>query len=263
MSQSYALLIIDAQYDFCDPKGALYVPGAEKDIERLSQFIIQNQNSIESIILSMDAHPYVHISHPCYWQSQESKNPNPFTLITFEDIHNLTWKPVVNPEYSISYIKLLEEQGQFKHVIWPYHCIAGTKGFTIMDNLMEAIQSWSVKKLKPHKSVFKGTNPFTEQYGIFSANIPHDLYPETHPNHELFNYLNQFDHVLVAGEARSHCVATSIQQIIDLKPELVQKLLIIEDCMSDVPGFENQGKNIYDKAVQMGTKKIHSDYRIK
>jgi nicotinamidase-related amidase len=27
---SIELLIIDPQYDFCDPNGSLYVPGAEK-----------------------------------------------------------------------------------------------------------------------------------------------------------------------------------------------------------------------------------------
>lgn len=263
MLPKVALLIIDAQYDFCDPNGTLYVPGSEKDMERLSKFIIHNQNSIDSIVLSMDAHPYTHISHPCYWSSREDKNPDPFTLITLEDIHNQTWKPTIESEYSISYIRLLEEQGQFKHVIWPYHCIAGTKGFMIVEYLMEAIKQWSLKKLKPHKVIFKGTNPFTEQYGIFSANIPHESYKETQPNYELLNFLSDFDSVYVAGEARSHCVATSIQQIIDFKPELVQKLIIMQDCMSDVPGFENQGKAIYNKAIQMGAKIVNSDDSLK
>jgi len=39
MAERIDLLIIDPQVDFCDPSGALYVPGAEKDMERLSEMV--------------------------------------------------------------------------------------------------------------------------------------------------------------------------------------------------------------------------------
>jgi nicotinamidase/pyrazinamidase len=34
-----ALLIIDAQFDFCDPSGALFVPGAELVVELIARFL--------------------------------------------------------------------------------------------------------------------------------------------------------------------------------------------------------------------------------
>ena len=34
-----ALLLIDVQNDFCDPNGALFVPGAEEDSKRTAEFI--------------------------------------------------------------------------------------------------------------------------------------------------------------------------------------------------------------------------------
>jgi nicotinamidase-related amidase len=76
---------------------------------------------------------------------------------------------------------------------------------------MEAVRQWSWAQHKSHRSVFKGTNPFTEQYGIFSASIPNPHYEETQPNYKLLDALNAYVYVLVAGEARFHCVATSIQ----------------------------------------------------
>lgn len=262
MKETFALLVIDAQYDFCAPQGSLYVPGADKDIERLVQFIDKNLSSIDGIILSLDAHPYFHISHPCYWISSDGKNPEPFTIITDEDLYSLKWRPVAEENYSVAYIKQLKLQGQFQHVIWPYHCVAGTKGSTIVDNLMDSVRKWSLHRNRSHQSVFKGTNPFTEQYGIFSASIPDERYEETQPNRKLLASLDSYDYVFVAGEARSHCVATSIQQIMDLKPELTKKLLILQDCMTDVPGFEGQGRLILEKAVQMGAKMIDSNNTI-
>lgn len=259
MNKSVALLIIDAQKDFCDPNGALYVPGAEKDMERLAQFIKKNQYSIEHICLTLDAHPYVHISHPCYWKSKEGKNPDPFTVITSQQVEKGEWIPQFQPNYSLEYLKKLEAQGQFPHVIWPYHCIAGTKGFTIVDILMEAIQAWSFSTGKPHQIVIKGTNPYTEHFGIFTANIPIENQKDTLPNFELLNQLNQFDYIYLAGEARSHCVATSLNQILQLKPEMSSKLIILQDCMSDVPGFGEQANAIYELATQKGSKLLHSE----
>ena len=46
MKKKVALLVIDAQHDFCSPNGALPVPGAEEDNNRLSQWILNNKNSI-------------------------------------------------------------------------------------------------------------------------------------------------------------------------------------------------------------------------
>jgi nicotinamidase-related amidase len=257
-----ALLIIDAQYDFCNPKGSLYVPGAEKDMERLAQFIHNNRSKIDFICLTMDSHPYVHIAHPGYWSNLEGKNPEPFTVITSQDVENQKWIPLYQPEYSLQYLKKLEAQGQFPHVIWPYHCIAGTMGFTIEENLMESIREWSISFGKPHHVELKGANPFTEHFGIFTSNIPIESDPSTQPNYTLLNKLNQYAQIYIAGEARSHCVATSIKQMLELMPEMSSKIVILEDCMSDVPGFSEQANPIYQDAKARGAQFQSSGYII-
>ena len=39
MAGNIQLLVVDGQFDFCDPAGALYVPGADEDMKRLSKMM--------------------------------------------------------------------------------------------------------------------------------------------------------------------------------------------------------------------------------
>ena len=62
---SNTLFIIDPQNDFCDPEnGALYVPGAENDMARLSDFIATNGPKLDRIVVSLDSHQRLDISRP-------------------------------------------------------------------------------------------------------------------------------------------------------------------------------------------------------
>src|SRR3989339_612132 len=92
------LFIIDPQVDFCDPNGKLYVKGAEKDISRLSNMIEKNMNEIDDIFVTLDSHHTIHIAHPIFWVNQKGEHPNPFTLITAEDVKKGIWR-AYNPGY--------------------------------------------------------------------------------------------------------------------------------------------------------------------
>ena len=41
MTLNIQLLIIDPQNDFCDPNGALFVPGADEDMKRLASMVMR------------------------------------------------------------------------------------------------------------------------------------------------------------------------------------------------------------------------------
>ena len=56
------LLVVDMQNDFCLPSGSLYVPGAEKDVERLSRLIKEKMTVIDKIILTADEHHVMDIA---------------------------------------------------------------------------------------------------------------------------------------------------------------------------------------------------------
>lgn len=58
-----ALLIIDTQFDFCNPKGTLYVPGAENDVERIAQLIANFGEHINQIFVTLDTHRVLDIAH--------------------------------------------------------------------------------------------------------------------------------------------------------------------------------------------------------
>jgi nicotinamidase-related amidase len=257
-----ALLIIDAQYDFCNPKGALYVQGADKDMERLARFIEQNIFQLNKIFLSIDNHHFNDISHPSFWEDKHKKNPAPFTQITAKDVEENKWKACFEPEKSLAYLKALEQDGKFLHFIWPVHCLVGSLGASIDEKVMKAVTAWCKASGKDYVAIHKGLYPFSEHFGIFAAQIPDANVPETQLNTELITQLNRYDNIFVAGEAKSHCVATSIQQAIDFAPELAKKMIIIEDCMSDVTSLGHLGEPIYRKAKEIGIRFVKSTYMI-
>lgn len=256
MKKDVLLFIIDMQYDFCLPDGALYVNGAEKDAERLARFIRANTEVIDHIIMTQDNHNVIDISHPGYWEDMDGNHPLPFTHISASDVKAGLWKPCFEKEKAVSYIRSLEEQGEFPHVIWPEHCIIGSRGAAIVDEVLEPVKTWS-RKGRLFDLVIKGTNPLTEHFGALRANIPIENAPETQLNTKLVNKLGEFKIIMIAGEARSHCVATTIKQMLNIG-DLSRRLVIMEDCMSDVTGFETLALQIYEDAKRKGASFVRS-----
>lgn len=252
------LFIVDMQNDFCLPDGKLSVPEAMSDAERLAEFIRRKSNDIDAIYLTQDSHQVADIAHPSFWIDAEGNYPPVFTPIQPADIKSNKWK-TKNPEHqdwADFYIRELETQNEFTHVIWPEHCISGSYGEAIVQPVMEAVEDWA-REGRFYDIIRKGTNPYTEHFGAFKANVIVTGASETALNKELIDRLKDFDEIFLAGEAKSHCVATTVKQLLDYK-EIVPKLIILEDCMSDVAGFENFAQTIYDQAVTMGAKKIKS-----
>ena len=89
------------------------------------------------------------------------------------------------------------------------------------------------------------------------ANVPDENSPETQLNTGLVEKLRTFDEIIVAGEAKSHCVATTVKQMLTIE-NTGKKLVILEDCMSDVTGFETLALPIYENARINGAKFILS-----
>ena len=251
MKNQNALLIIDAQYDFCHPGGALFVQGADADMKRLSTWIKANKENIDHISVTMDSHPVNDISHPSFWQDKNGNFPNPFTAISSQEIREGKWTPRFFPKETIQYVEALEKQGEFGHFIWPYHCLVGSRGAAIDDNIMDALIEWT-RSGKFYQVVAKGTYPLTEHFGIFRANVPVPNRPETQLNQSLIETLEKYQNVYLAGEAKSHCVANSLKQAMEEAPSLARKFIILEDCMSDVTGMGHLGAPIYDQAQGMG-----------
>jgi len=237
------LLVIDPQVDFCDPKGALYVGGAEKDMERLARFLMRSLKKISDIRVTLDSHRYLHIAHPIWWTNSKGDSPAPFTLINYDDVigQNPKWT-ARNPGFrqrSIDYVKNLQDNKRYALVIWPPHCLIGSQGHSIYPELFKALTAWEAQ-FATIDYVTKGSNMFTEHYSAVKADVmdPSDM--TTQINTPLIQRLQAADVIYISGEALSHCVANTVRDVADeFGPDQVRKFTLLEDTCSPVSGFEN------------------------
>lgn len=253
------LLIIDMQNDFCHPEGALFVPGAVEDVQRTAEFIRKNSQNIDQVVMTQDNHHPLDIAHPGFWRNAEGEQPQPFSQITAQEVENGSWQPMLEPEKVLNYLKALYDKQEYPHTIWPEHCLIGSWGAAMKDEVMQAVADWA-RQGNYYQMVTKGRYPFSEHFGALRANIPDPQVPETEMNQSLVKTLQAYDHVYIAGEAKSHCVANTLKQLLDL--QLGSQLHLLQDTMSDVPGLGHLGEPIYKKAKQQGVKFETSEVEI-
>jgi len=254
-----AFLIIDTQFDFCHPDGALFVPGAEEDVIRMASIIRDHADQIDHIVVTLDTHHLLDIAHPMFWQDVHGNHPAPFTRISAIDVNEGRWIPRFAVEKARQYVNDLEADGQFGHFIWPEHCLIGSRGAALHDTLLDALKDWSRRRELDYVAIPKGLHPLSEHFGIFKAQVPDPQVPETQLNTALIDDLERFDRVYLMGEAKSHCVANSLKQILDFAPGLVSKIIVVTDCMSDVTGLGHLADPIYTEAHAQKVPFITSD----
>lgn len=236
---------IDVQQDFMD-QGALGVPGAREDVERMTGFIYRNMDKISNIAVSIDTHTPHQIFHPCWWIDEEGNNPAPYTVITLADLDAGKWRAVINPQASREYVKHLEQDVKKALCIWTYHCLQGTTGAALENQFANMIYFHSVAKKAVVQRLVKGQDPMSEMYGI----IRPEYDTRGYINMDFLNKLERYDRVIVAGEAKSHCVLESIRQILEhyaARPEVTKKISILEDCMSPIPGYEDITEQTFEE----------------
>ncbi len=235
---------IDVQQDFMD-HGALGVAGAQKDVERMTRFIYDNMEKISNIAVSMDTHTPHQIFHPCWWIDENGEHPAPYTMITLKDLDEGKWRAVINPQASREYVKHLEQDAKKALCIWTYHCMQGTTGAALENQFANMIYFHSVARKAVVQRLVKGQDPMSEMYGI----IRPEYDTKGYMNLEFLNKLERFDKVLIAGEAKSHCVLESIKQILEYyetRPEVTEKVYVLEDCMSSISGYEDMANQMFE-----------------
>lgn len=255
------LLVIDQQVDF-HPGGSLAIPTAHEDAERIAAFIHQHLTQLKQLVFTLDSHQRYHIAHGIFWEDTEGKSPEPFTLISSNDIASGLWRPRDRKltQYVLAYTTALEASGKFTLCIWPEHCLVGSPGHNIVPNVLAAAMEWTQMSRMPVQYVLKGTNSFTEHYSALKAEfeLPHD--PATRLNQALIDTLMLADKVVVCGEAISHCVNYTVRDLVAAWPnERYHDLVILTDCASPVPGFEKDGEEFLRDMAAKGLTLITSD----
>jgi nicotinamidase-related amidase len=251
------LVAVDIQNTFCIPGFELYVggrsgTGAIDDNRRLCEFIYRSLDVITQICPTMDTHQAMQIFHSIYLVDDEGEYPAPFTLISEEDVRKGIWR--FNPSlcYSLHitedfgqrhllyYTKKLKEGGKYDLTIWPYHAILGGIGHALVASVEEAIFFHSIARYSQPDFHVKGDRPFTEHYSVLGPEVLKGLdgKPIGQKSDKFFKKLLQFDAVIIAGQAKSHCVAWTIDDllagILVQDRQLVKKVYLLEDCTSPV-----------------------------
>jgi len=268
---SLALCVIDPQRDF-HKGGSLAVPGADEDARRFSEWLKLNMDNVSEIFVTLDTHQRFHIAHALFWKkgspAADGKNgvmassappkvehPAPFTLISVEDVETGKWVTTV-PElqaHALSYVKKLKEGNRFSLIIWPDHCIIGTPGHTVQEDIEHGIRDWEDRTCRAARYVIKGNNSLTEHYSAIRAEVEIESDPNTKLNRKFISDLKQFDKVVLCGQAVSHCVNFTVRDLVTEWPEeRLADLVILSDCSSSVSGFEKEGTKFLQEMEAKG-----------
>lgn len=264
------LLVIDPQNDFCNPKGTLFVPGAEDDMKRLAAMVVRLKDKLDHIHVTLDSHHYVDIAHPIFWVDSQAANPDPFTIISAADVEKGLWRTAF-PQFqkrAQEYVITLEANKRYPLCIWPYHCLIGSWGYSVINSyddkgnaiapLFNAFVEWE-KNFSLVDYVTKGSNFWTEHYSAVQADVPDPEDPSTQINTGLIETLEKSDIILLAGEARSHCLANTVRDIADnFGEDSIKKMILLQDATSDVadlPGstmFKDMGEQFVSDMMARG-----------
>ena len=210
------LIVVDPQNDFVKPNGNLAIPNAELAIPNINKLLTSNKFDYK--IITQDWHPENHVS--------------------FAKTHGaelFTQKETLQGAGSKAGIKTINQ------VMWPNHCIAGTTGAEIHENILE----------KEANAIFrKGHISDRECYSVFEFVYPFD-------NQEVFGdeYITphfytmdglKADEIYICGYAGDFCCqATAISAT-----RLTDKIFFIKDAMGWVDN--NNEANTYTKLLQTG-----------
>ena len=170
-----ALLVIDVQNDFC-PAGALEVAGGNEIVPYINKEMVK----YDCVVLTQDWHPKGHSS---FATSHEGKNPLELIKMPYGD-----------------------------QVLWPDHCVQGSKGAEFHPDL-------NIEQA--NAIIRKGSNPFIDSYSAFFEN-------DRKTSTGLDGYLKslEIEKISLVGLATDFCVNYSAQDAANLgyKVSVLEKM---------------------------------------
>jgi nicotinamidase-related amidase len=251
------LLLVDAQNTFCTPGFELFVAGrsgtgALDDSRRLCDFLYRNLASISETVVTLDTHQAFQIFHAPFLVDPRGRHPDPYTLVTPEDVASGGWR--VDPEaaetvaleradeHLTAYVEALAAGGKYDLTIWPFHALLGGIGHALVSAVEEALFVHAIARRSQTRFEVKGRSPVTEHYSVLGPEVLRGPRGEELGvrNTALVEHLRAFDAVLVAGQAKSHCVAWTVEDLLRDAPQIAERLYLLEDCTSPVvvPGID-------------------------
>ena len=278
------LLAVDVQNTFCVPEFELFVSGrsgmaAVDDNRRLCEFVYRNLGAITQIVPSLDTHHAMQVFHAIWLVDELGNHPPPYTLVSAEDVEAGRWRinpPVVealgiDADYAerhlVHYARRLAAGEKYDLTVWPYHAMFGGIGHALVSAVEDAIFFHSIARRSQPKFQVKGDNPLTEHYSIIGPEVTRgpdgDLLEAR--NTALIELLLTFDAVVVAGQAKSHCMAWTIDDLLADEAageRLAERTYLLEDCTSPivVPGLDytDQADAAFERYAAAGMHVVRS-----
>ncbi|MEO5760682.1 MAG: nicotinamidase [Vicinamibacteria bacterium] len=266
------LILIDVQRDFCFPEGTLYVggrsgQGAIEDTDRLARVIYENLADISEITCTLDTHLPYQIFFAPFWVDASGQPLTPHRTISVEEISAGAVRPNPNvadaagaPDLAwlnrqvLHYAESLAKAGKYTLYLWPPHCLIGGVGHALVGIIQEARLFHAYARGARNGVEIKGMHALSENYSVFSPEVltTHDGGSVASRNNALINALLHEDHLIIAGQAASHCVKSSIEDLLTAieatDKRLARRIYILEDAMSAVavPDPSNPGSFFAD-----------------
>lgn len=251
------LLLVDVQNTFCAPGFELFVggrsgTGAVDDNRRLCAFVYRNLSAITRVVASLDTHQAMQVFHAAWVVDAEGNHPQPYTLISAADVEAGRWSvaPAVaqalglDEDYArrhlVHYTRRLAETGKYELTVWPYHALLGGIGHALVSAVEEAVFFHGLVRHSDPHFVAKGRHPLTEHYSMIGPEVTEgpDGDPLEGKEDALIELLLGYDAVVVAGQAKSHCLAWTIDDLLAhpsaREHMLAERTYLLEDCTSPV-----------------------------
>jgi nicotinamidase-related amidase len=191
------------------------------------------------------------VFHAIWLVDERGDHPAPYTLVSAEDVATGRWRlnSAVAEALGIDidyaerhlayYTRRLAEGGKYDLTVWPYHAMLGGIGHALVSAVEEAIFFHGLARYSSPDFQVKGDNPLTEHYSLLGPEVTEG--PDGDrlggKNTELIEKLLTFDAVVVAGQAKSHCLAWTIDDLLDdedVRERLAERTYLLEDCTSPV-----------------------------
>jgi nicotinamidase-related amidase len=280
------LLAIDVQNTFCIPEFELFVGGrsgrgAVEDNIRLCEFIYRNLGVLTAIAPTMDTHTATQIFHAVFWVNAAGEHPPAMTMISVEDVEQGRWRvnPAIAPDlqqspaelqaYALHYVRRLQAVDKYLLTIWPYHSMLGGIGHALVSAVEEACFFHTLARSSQTRFELKGSHPLTENYSVLSPEVTTDHRQRAiaQKNTAFLKLLLEFDAVIIAGQAKSHCVAWTVEDLLsDIQqtdPALARKVYLLDDCSSpvvvqDVVDFTDAAEAAYARFAEAGMHRVRS-----
>ncbi|REJ77135.1 MAG: nicotinamidase [Acidobacteria bacterium] len=265
------LLLVDLQRDFCLAEGALFVAGrsgdaAIADTVRTCEFLYRNAASISRVVCTLDTHLPQQIFFPSFWRGSDGGEVEAGRVVTAEQVESGEMAPreelaawLCDGDFDwlrrqcLDYCRRLEEQSRQQLFLWPEHCLLGSSGHALVGVVQEARLFHAYLRSVPAPLVPKGSDPLTEHYSVFAPEVRRNVDGDElgERNQALLDELLSQDLVVVAGQAASHCVRASVDDLLDeierraegdeaVRERMSRAIVVLEDCTSAVvvPGAD-------------------------